>query len=333
MGSSTFLTNGVIPAKAAIQHPHFLKWVLGAKRRNITNTMPQFLLRFDASHRVPLTKVRHWIPAFAGMTRLVVVAMLLMLIPAIVHAGTLRVCSEPNNLPFSNKAGEGFENKIAELVARDLGDDLAYVYALQNERFVKHTLDAGKCDVMMGVSVAMDKVETTRPYYASTYVFVSRKDDGLALTSLRDPRLRQLTIGVHLIGDDSTPPVLALGQQGIVDNVRGYLIYGDSAAPNPPARLIEAVQNKDVDIAAVWGPLGGYFAQGSPVALDVEPVTDTESFKPIVFRFAIAMGVRRGNHALRASLNRIITKEQPAIHAILQSYGVPLVDVKGAADD
>ncbi len=106
-------------------------------------------------------------------------ALLCVLAPVAAQAGVLRVCSDPNNLPFSNRAGQGFENKIADLVARDLGDTVEYAYALQNDKFIKHTLDAHKCDVMMGVSAGMDEVATTRPYYASTYVFVSRKRDAL----------------------------------------------------------------------------------------------------------------------------------------------------------
>lgn len=263
------------------------------------------------------------------MHRTSLFAAVLALVPFWAQAGALRVCSEPNNLPFSNKAGQGFENKIADLVARDMGDKVEYTWALQNDRFIKHTLDAHKCDVMMGVSAGMDEVETTRPYYASTYVFVSRKKDDLALASLADPRLRKLKIGVHLIGDDPTPPTMALGQEGIVNNVHGYMIYGDFGQANPPARLIEAVEKKDVDIAAVWGPFGGYFAKDAPVALQVTPMTGTQRFAPLQFQFAIAMGVRKGDNALRDKLNAVIVREQPAIRNILRSYGVPMVALRG----
>lgn len=263
------------------------------------------------------------------MRRISLLAVLLVLSPPAAQAGTLRVCSEPNNLPFSNRAGQGFENKIADLVARDLGDKVEYTWALQNDRFIKHTLDAHKCDVMMGVSAGMDDVATTRPYYVSTYVFVSRKKGDLAVASLMDPRLRKLKIGVHLIGDDPTPPTMALGEEGIVDNVHGYMIYGDFAKANPPARLIEAVENKDVDIAAVWGPLGGYFAKNAPVALRVTPMTGAERFAPLRFKFAIAMGVRKGDMAMRDKLDGIIAREQTTIRNILRSYGVPLVELKG----
>lgn len=259
--------------------------------------------------------------------------LLLSLLAADARGGVLRVCSDPNNLPFSNQAGQGFENRIADLVAHDLGDRVEYVYALQNARFVKHTINKGTCDLMMGVSAGMDEVDTTIPYYASTYVFVSRSADRLGLSSLSDPRLRTLRIGVHLIGDDSAPPELALGEEGIVDNVRGYLIYGNFAEPNPPARLIEAVEKGDVDIAAVWGPLAGYFARTSPVSLEVTPISDTEKFRPIAFAYAISMGVHEGNTALRKQLNQIITREQPTIHEILSSYGVPFVEVKGVSHE
>lgn len=254
------------------------------------------------------------------------------LAPICARADTLRVCADPNNMPFSNRAGQGFENRIAALVARQMGDNVVYVYAKQNDKFVKHTLDAHKCDAMMGVSLGMDEVETTQPYYASTYVFVYRRKDDLQLTSLTDPRLRKLTIGVHLMGDNSAPPERALGEEGIVDNVKGFMIYDDYAEPNPPARLIEAVEKRDVDVAAVWGPLGGYFAKHSPVALDVMPMTGTGKFKPLVFRYAIAMGVRKGDDALRDRLNAIIAKERPAITSILELYGVPLVELKGGSD-
>jgi mxaJ protein len=255
-------------------------------------------------------------------------ALIFALMPIAAQAGVLRVCSDPNNLPFSNRAGQGFENKIAELVARDLGDTIAYTYALQNDKFIKHTLKANKCDVLIGVSVGIDEIDTTEPYYASTYVFVSRRNDTLKLSSLADPRLRTLKIGVHLIGDDSTPPTMALGQEGIVNNVRGYMIQQDFDKPNPPARLIEAVEKKDVDVAAVWGPLGGYFSKSSPVPLSVTPMTGTARFAPLQFHFAIAMGVREGD-PLKQKLDAVIARERPAIRNILVRYGVPLVEIKG----
>jgi quinoprotein dehydrogenase-associated probable ABC transporter substrate-binding protein len=254
-------------------------------------------------------------------------ALACLLAPFAAQAGTLRICSDPNNLPFSNRAGQGFEDKIAQLVAHDLHAVPAYTYALENAKFLKHTLLAHKCDVVMGISPGADGVATTRPYYASTYVFVSRSRDGLGLASLTDPRLRKLRIGVHLIGDDSTPPTLALGEEGIVDNVQGFMIQSDFDKPNPPARLIEAVEKKQVDVAAVWGPLGGYFAKSSPVPLNVAPMTGTERFAPLRFRFPIAMGVREGDGALRDKLDAALARNAVTIRDILKSYGVPLVEM------
>ncbi len=240
----------------------------------------------------------------------------------------LRVCADPNNLPFSNQAGEGFENKLAEMIAQKLGGTVSTTWWAQRRGFVRHTLKAGLCDVVMGVPAHYDLVETTKPYYRSTYVFVSRADRHLDLSSLEDPRLQALTIGVHLIGDDGNnpPPAHALGQQGIVDNVKGYPIYGDYREPNPPARLIEAVKTGDIDVAAAWGPLAGYFAKQSSVALNVKPISEDGRFAPLRFQFAIAMGVRKGDDALRDRLNAFIEDNAPAITALLTSYGVPLVE-------
>jgi mxaJ protein len=241
----------------------------------------------------------------------------------------LRVCADPNNLPFSNSAEAGFENKLAAMVAKHFGQQVSYIWWAQRRGFIRNTLKAGQCDAVMGVPAGYDLVETTRPYYRSTYVFVTRQDRHLDLSSLLDPRLHHLAIGVHLIGDDGNnpPPAQALGDQGIVDNVHGYSIYGDYRQANPPARLIEAVEKGEVDVAAAWGPLGGYFAQRSPVPLTVAPIRETERFAPQQFQFAIAMGVRKGDHALRDRLSAFIDEHRSEINALLRSYGVPLVDL------
>jgi quinoprotein dehydrogenase-associated probable ABC transporter substrate-binding protein len=246
-------------------------------------------------------------------------------------AGTLRVCSDPNNLPFSNRAGEGFENKIAAMIAHDLKKEVVYTWAMENDRFVRNTLNKHQCDVIVGVPAGLDEVETTKPYYTSTYVFISRADRNLNLTSLKDPRLHKLTIGVHLIGDDAVPPAIALGEEGVVDNVRGYMIYGDMAKPNPPSRLIEAVADGEVDVAAAWGPLGGYFAKREKTPLAVTPISGTQGFAPLVFRYSVAMGVRKGNDALKQQLDAALARNKDAIRRVLVSYGVPLV--KEQADD
>ncbi|KQT08212.1 MAG: substrate-binding domain-containing protein [Bradyrhizobium sp.] len=248
--------------------------------------------------------------------------------PAAASDGDLRVCADPNNLPFSNSAGAGFENRLAAMIAEHLGQKVAYTWWAQRRGFIRNTLKAGRCDVVMGVPAGYDLVETTRPYYRSTYVFVTRQDRQLDLSSLLDPRLHDLAIGVHLIGDDGSnpPPAQALGEQGIVDNVHGYSIYGDYREANPPARLIEAVESGKIDVAAAWGPMGGYFAKSSPVPLTVAPIQDYEGFAPQQFQFAIAMGVRKGDHALRDRLNAFIDAHRSEIASLLRSFGVPLVE-------
>lgn len=163
--------------------------------------------------------------------------------PASAAERELRVCADPNNLPFSNQERQGFENRIADLVAEALAAELSYTWWAQRRGFIRNTLNAGACDLVIGVPAGYELVETTAAYYRSAYVYVYRADRGLDLRSMQDPRLRELRIGVHLIGDDGAnpPPAHALGQQGIVDNVVGYMIYGDYREPNPPARIIDAV--------------------------------------------------------------------------------------------
>ncbi|HEX2256830.1 MAG TPA: substrate-binding domain-containing protein [Afifellaceae bacterium] len=238
----------------------------------------------------------------------------------------MRVCADPNNLPFSNARGEGFENALAELVARDLGRRLVHVWWAQRRGFIRNTLNAGLCDVVMGTP-KLDMLDATEPYYRSAYVFVSRADRELDISSIKDPRLRELRIGVHLIGDDGSnvPPAHALSQQGIVTNLVGYSIYGDYRESDPPARLIEAVAAGEVDIAAAWGPLAGYFAKRSAVELRVTPMIDTISFIPLVFEYPIAMGVRRGD-PLKDELNGVIRRRGAEIKALLESYGVPVME-------
>lgn len=241
----------------------------------------------------------------------------------------LRVCADPNNLPFSNEAGEGFENAIAEVLADELDAELTYVWRAQRRGFIRNTLNAGACELVIGVPAGYELVEATRPYYRSTYVFVSPRRLGKPLQSLSDPRLRELTIGVHLTGDDGAnpPPVHALGRQGIVDNVVGFMIYGDYRQPNPPARLIEAVASGDVDVAAAWGPLAGYFAERAEPPLHVEPITGTAS-AGVPFEFSIAMGVQKGNTAFRDMVQGAIDRRHAEVQAVLEQFGVPLVPIE-----
>lgn len=242
------------------------------------------------------------------------------------EAQELKVCADPNNMPFSRRDGAGFENRLAEMVARDLGRTVSYTWWPQRRGFLRNTLKAERCDVVMGIP-ALDMLGPTRPYYSSSYVLVSRKAEVLDFSSIQAPELRDLTIGVHLIGEDgaNTPAAHVLGQEGIVDNVVGYPIYGDYRDDAPPSELIRDVAKGKIDVAFAWGPLAGYYARHSQVPLRVVPVTGTESYLPLVFQYSIGMAVRKKDHVLRGELNNIIIRRHPEINALLDEYGVPRI--------
>jgi quinoprotein dehydrogenase-associated probable ABC transporter substrate-binding protein len=241
----------------------------------------------------------------------------------------LRICADPNNLPFSNARREGFENRIAELVGRALDRPVRYVWASDWHGFVRKTLGAHRCDVILGLPAGSDRVLATCPYYASTYVFLSRRDRNVTLSSFDDPALRRLRIGIHFVGDDysNPPPAHALGQRHIVDNVVGYSLHGDAARPNPPSNLVRAVARREVDVAIVWGPLGGYFATREGVPMRIVPVSPARDRTGVPFTFAISAGVRPEDSTLRAQLDSALTARRPEIRRILHQYGIPLVAV------
>ena len=242
-------------------------------------------------------------------------------------ARVLRVCADPNNLPFSNEAQQGFENKLAELLARTLDARLEYTWWPQRRGFVRNTLRAGLCDVIPGVPSSFELAATTRPYYRSTYVFVTRRG-APAPSSFDDPLLKRTTIGVHLIGDDgaNTPPVHALSARGIIANVRGFSIYGDYRTPNPPAALVDAVAKGELDVAVAWGPLAGYFTSQHQLDLTLTPVAPQIDLPFLPFVFDISMGVARENVTLLDELNRFLEQHRAEIDAILRDYHVPRVD-------
>lgn len=243
-------------------------------------------------------------------------------------AGVLRVCADPNNLPFSNQRLEGFENKIADLLAQDLGERVEYTWWAQRRGFFRNTLKAGTCDVVIGVPSGFEMALTTKPYYRSTYVFLSRKDRHVDVKSFDDPALKKLRIGVQIIGDDQSnaPPAHALTRRNIVDNVKGFTLYGDYNQPDPPARIVDAVEKGDIDLAIVWGPLAGYFAKQSRVPMEVVPVSPQIDQPFLPFVFDISMGVRRGDQELRDRLDEFLEKRRPEIEQILKDYRVPAVE-------
>jgi mxaJ protein len=245
---------------------------------------------------------------------------------------SLRVCADPNNLPFSDSAGRGFENALATLVANEIDAKVTYTWWAQRRGFVRNTLNANQCDVVMGVPTSFELTGVTRPYYRSSYVFVSRRDRGLRIRSFDDPQLRTLRVGVQLIGDDGTnsPPAHALARRGIVENVRGYQVQGDYNRPSPPARIIDAVVSGEVDVAIVWGPLAGFFAKDERVPLDLAFVSPQIDVPFLPFVYDISIGMRRADSAFRDTLNAILVRRSDSIDSLLEAYGVPRVGVKRA---
>jgi mxaJ protein len=224
----------------------------------------------------------------------------------------LKVCADPNNLPYTNTTGEGFENRIANLIAKDWNARVQYTWLPQRRGFTRLTLKTGDCDVILGVPTNYEQAATTAPYYRSSYVFVSRRNRNLGVTSLDDPRLHNLKIGVQTVA----PPGQALAARGIIDNISGF---------PPPARgIVDAVARGEVDLAIVWGPQAAWFAKQQPVALDLVPVTPQIDLPFLPFVFDISMGVRRGD-PLKERLDQELERRRGEIDRILDEYGVPRV--------
>jgi mxaJ protein len=243
------------------------------------------------------------------------------------RAEPLRVCADPNNLPFSDSAGRGFENQIASLVAKDFGRPLEYTWWPQRRGFIRNTLRVGRCDLVIGVPSSYELTLRTTPYYRSSYVFVTRADRHLGITSFDDRRLRGLRVGIHMMGDDyaNSPAALALLRRGLGSHIVGFMIYGDYSRPHPPSDLIDAVARGDVDVAVAWGPLAGYFAGRASVPLTVTPVTPQIDLPFTPFVFDIAMGVRRADTAWRARLDSELARRRTEVRHILEEYHVPLL--------
>jgi len=234
-------------------------------------------------------------------------------------ASSLRVCGDPDNLPYSNQRLEGFENRIAAVVAAELGATPVYAWWPHQRGLVRNTIDAGTCDVIFGVPEGLDFVLWTEPYYRSSYVMAYRSDRGYGLRSLDAPELRQLRIGVHV----NTPPEESLARRGLLDNVSTYSLFFDPRGDRDrPRKLLDDLVAGTVDVAVAWGPLAGYAARTSNVPIEVVPLEDEPG---VPLSFDISMGVAKGNEALKNRLEAAIDRRQTEIRAILEEYGVPLV--------
>lgn len=260
--------------------------------------------------------------ARAGWAALVLVFSALA--PAAAGQREIRVCADPNNMPFSSSREDGFENRIMRIVAEELHARLSYEWRAQRRRFLRDTLKAFRCDVVAGVPANLEGIATTAPYYRSSYVFVTRAGEQ-PLSSFDDPRLASLTIGVQLIGDDgaNAPPAHALARRGLAARLRGFTVYGDHGGAAPLSPIVEAVAAAKIDTAAVWGPVAGYFAKRATPPLTVTPVRPAFDGPQLPMVFDISMGVRNSDLALRDEIDAALAKRRRDIEAILDAYGVP----------
>ncbi len=252
--------------------------------------------------------------------------------PNFAKPGVIRICADPDNMPLSNQKGEGFEQRIADLVAKEWKAKVEYAWWPVRRGFFSRALNGRFCDIAIQAPVAFDMAGVTKPYFRSGYVFVTRKDSGLDIKSLADPRLKKLKIGVNLLNSDAenTPPAMALSRYGVVGNLVGCsTFYTDTERPED---IINDVAKKNTDVAIVWGPLAGYFAKHSPVPLSLQPLAERDSLSDYQFRFNIGMGVRRRDRALRDSLQTVLESKGPEIQAILKQYGVPMFPIEEPAD-
>jgi quinoprotein dehydrogenase-associated probable ABC transporter substrate-binding protein len=241
----------------------------------------------------------------------------------LVDRGALKVCADPNNLPFSDEKKEGFENKIAELIGAELGRSVDYSWFPQVIGFARNTLRAHLCDLVMGTVAGDEIMQTTNPYYFSTYVILYRSDKGLAIADLDDPRLKTLHLGV--VG--GTPPSDLLVRHDLMSNTKPYALTVDTRAESPTHEMVQDVADGTIDVGFLWGPIAGYYRKHDVIPLTLVPLK-TEPDGPRM-SYHIAMGVRANEPEWRRGINTVILKRQADITAILQDYGVPLLDERG----
>jgi len=240
-----------------------------------------------------------------------------------VDTTSFRVCADPSNLPFSNEKGEGFENKIAELLASDLGVPVRYTWYPDSTGFIRSTLNARRCDIIMGTVAGNELVQNTNPYYRSTYALIYKADGGLAVKTLSDPALKTLKIGAIA----GTPPTTILANEGLLGNLRSYQLVVDTRFDHPGEELIHDVATGAIDIGIVWGPIAGFYAKHESTPLAVVPLESTNT--PMQMDYRITMGVRHNEPEWKRKINNLIRKHQADINKILFDFGVPMLDDQG----
>lgn len=240
-----------------------------------------------------------------------------------VDPSALRVCADPGNLPFSNQAGKGFENKIAELLAAELDLPVRYTWFPQATGFVRNTLMARRCDLVIGISLGFELLQNSNPYYRSSYSMIYRADAGHDFTSLDDPKLKDLRIGIVA----GTPPASLMAKHGLLGRARPYHLVADTRFDQPAKRMVQDLAAGEIDVGLLWGPLAGYYGKQQSVALRVVPLKSNPDEVKMDYR--ITMGMRFNEPNWKRKINGLIRRKQAAINAILHDYGVPLLDGRG----
>ena len=239
----------------------------------------------------------------------------------LVDPKVFRVCADPNNMPFSNQAEEGYEQRLAELFAEKLGKSVSYTYFPEVVGFVRNTLGAYKCDVIMSYAQGDALVQNTNAYYQTAYALVFRADSDLTdVTTLADPRLKDKTIGIVA----RTPPATNMAMHGLIAKARPYQLMVDTRLGTSAEAMIRDLEAGEIDAAVLWGPLAGWHAKQADPQLAVTPLLNEEGGSRMVYR--ITMGVRPSDQEWKRTLNQLIAENQDAINAILLDYGVPLLD-------
>ena len=236
----------------------------------------------------------------------------------------LRVCADPENLPFSNKAREGFENRIIDLVAEKLELEVRYTWFPQSIGFVRNTLRLRECDLISGITTTSEKVQNTNPYYHSVYTMVYRKDSGLDATTMSDPRLKALKLGVVA----GTPPASIIAQLGLLGNVKPYHLVTDTRRHKPARQAILDVGSGETDVAFIWGPIAAYYAKEADKELVLIPLVNED--QKIRLGFRVSMAVRYNETEWKHTINSVLKELQPEINDILHGYGIPLLNDRGA---
>src|SRR3954452_23737632 len=239
----------------------------------------------------------------------------------LVDPKVLRVCADPHNLPFSNEKGEGFENKLAELFAEKLNKKLDYMYFPQATGFVRMTLGADRCDVIMGFPQGDELVQGTNPYYRTAYALVARPGSGLdEVTTLGDERLKGKHTGIVA----GTPPATNMAINGLMANAKPYPLMIDTRYDSSAEAMVKDLASDQIDAGILWGPMAGFYAKNANPPLHVTPLVKETSGPKLAYR--IGMGVRPADQNWKRQLNRLIQENQPAINEILLDFGVPLLD-------